>query len=71
MEKKLKKLVGRYCKIVVKSADDKRAEVITGKLDKVSYRDGFLYLTTPQGPACYKIECVVAVKRIRRIIPVD
>jgi len=71
MEKKLKKLVGHYCKIVIKQPDQKRTEVVTGKLEKVSYRNGFIYILTAQGTACFKIDSIIAAKQIRRIIPVD
>ena len=71
MEKKFKKLVGHYCKIVVKQPDQKRADVVTGKLEKVNYRDGFIYVLTAQGTACYRIDSIIVAKQIRRIMPVD
>lgn len=71
MEKKLKKLTGKYCKLVINTPDTTKAEVITGKLEKVDYHDGFLYIETSQGPACFRLDSVIAAKRIRRMLPVD
>ena len=65
MGKKLKKMVGKYCKVVVREDGHSRAEVVTGVLEKVSYKDGFVYLTTTKGNACYRIDNIVAVKKIQ------
>lgn len=67
MEKKLKSLVGQYCKLVIKESESSASEVMTGVIDKISYKDGFVYVSTPQGPACFRIDIIIAAKKIKKV----
>jgi len=65
MEKQLKSLAGQYCKVIIKKPDTTRNEVVTGVIDKISYTDDFVYMTTNQGPACFRLDTIIAAKKIK------
>ena len=68
MEKKyMEKLVGKYCKIVTKEPGEERASVVSGILEDVDYKDGFVMVNSNQGLGCLRINTIVAIKpgRIR------
>ena len=49
MEKKyMERLVGKYCKIVTKEPGEERASVVTGTLEDVDYKDGFVLVDSEQ-----------------------
>jgi len=63
MEKKyMEKLIGKYCKIVTKEPGAERASVITGTLEDVDYKDGFLLVDSEQGLGCLRINTIIAIK---------
>ena len=63
MEKKyMERLIGKYCKIVTKEPGDKRASVVTGTLEDVDYKDGFILVNSEQGLGCLRISTVIAIK---------
>ncbi len=63
MEKRcMEKLVGKYCKIVTKEPGEERANVITGILEDVDYKDGFILVDSSQGLGCLRIETIIAIK---------
>lgn len=63
MEKKyMERLVGKYCKIVTKEPGEDRASVVTGILEDVDYKDGFILVDSKQGLGCLRINTVVAIK---------
>jgi len=63
MEKKyMERLVGRYCKIVTKEPGEDRANVVTGILEDVDYKDGFILIDSAQGLGCLRINTIVAIK---------
>jgi len=63
MEKKyLERLVGKYCKIVTKEPGEDRANVVTGILEDVDYKDGFILIDSNQGLGCLRINTIVAIK---------
>ena len=63
MEKKyLERLVGKYCKIVTKEPGEERASVVTGILEDVDYKDGFILVDSEQGLGCLSINTLVAIK---------
>ena len=63
MEKKyLERLVGKYCKIVTKEPGEERANVVTGILEDVDYKDGFILVDSEQGLGCLSINTLVAIK---------
>jgi len=63
MEKKyMERLVGKYCKIVTKEPGEDRASVVTGTLEDVDYKDGFILVDSEQGLGCLRINTIVAIK---------
>jgi archaeal flagellin FlaB len=63
MEKKyMERLVGRYCKIVTKEPGDARVSVVTGILEDIDYKDGFIMIDSEQGLGCLSINTVIAIK---------
>ena len=63
MEKRyMERLVGKYCKIVTKEPGVERANVITGVLEDVDYKDGFILVDSSQGLGCLRINTIIAIK---------
>jgi len=63
MEKKdMERLIGKYCKIVTKEPGEVRANVITGTLEDVDYKDGFILIDSQQGLGCLRINTIIAIK---------
>ncbi len=63
MEKKyMERLVGKYCKIVTKEPGEDRASVVTGTLEDVDYKDGFILVDSEQGLGCLRINTIIAIK---------
>lgn len=63
MEKRyMEKLIGKYCKIVTKELGKERATVITGVLEDVDYKDGFILVDSSQGLDCLHIGTIIAIK---------
>jgi len=63
MERKyMDRLVGKYCKIVTKEPGDKRVSVVTGILEEVDHKDGFILIDSSQGLGVLKINTIVAIK---------
>lgn len=58
----MEKLVGKYCKIVTKEPGEERASVVTGILEDVDYKDGFILVDSSQGLGCLRINTIVAIK---------
>jgi len=63
MEKRyMERLVGKYCKIVTKEPGEERASVVTGVLEDVDYKDGFIMVDSSQGLGCLRMDTVIAIK---------
>jgi len=63
MEKRyMERLVGKYCKIVTKEPGEDRANVVTGILEDVDYKDGFILVDSSQGLGCLRMDTVIAIK---------
>ena len=62
----MERLVGKYCKIVTKEPGEERASVVTGILEDVDYKDGFILVDSSQGLGCLRINTIVAIKPGRR-----
>ena len=63
MEKKyMERLIGKYCKIVTKEPGEERASVVSGILEDVDYKDGFILVNSKQGLGCLRINTIVAIK---------
>ncbi len=61
-ERYMKRLVGKYCKIVAKEPGEKRANVVIGTLEGVDYNDGFVMINSKQGLGVLRINTIVAIK---------
>jgi len=67
MEKKyMEKLIGKYCKFVIKEPGEDRANVVTGILEDVDYKDGFILVDSSEGLGCLRINTIIAIKPRRR-----
>ena len=63
MEKRyMERLIGKYCKIVTKEPGEERASVVTGILEDVDYKDGFILVDSEQGLGCLRINTIIAIK---------
>ena len=62
----MERLVGKYCKIVTKEPGEDRANVVTGILEDVDYKDGFILVDSEQGLGCLRINTIVAIKPGKR-----
>ncbi|RLF57110.1 MAG: hypothetical protein DRN27_08385 [Thermoplasmata archaeon] len=63
MERKyVKRLVGKYCKIVTKEPGEQRASAIIGKIEEIDTDDGFVIIDSNQGLGCININTIVAIK---------
>lgn len=60
--KYMDRLVGKYCKIVTREPGEERASVVTGILEDVDYKDGFILVDSSQGLGCLRINTIVAIK---------
>jgi flagellin FlaB len=58
----MERLVGKYCKIVTKEPGEERASVVTGILEDVDYKDGFILVDSSQGLGCLRINTIIAIK---------
>jgi len=58
----LERLVGKYCKIVTKEPGEDRATVVTGILEEIDQKDGFILIDTNQGLGCLRINTIIAIK---------
>jgi len=58
----MERLVGKYCKIVTKEPGEDRASVVTGILEDVDYKDGFILVDSNQGLGCLRIDTIIAIK---------
>jgi archaeal flagellin FlaB len=63
MEKKyLEKLIGQPSKIVTREPGEKTVKVITGTLEEIDYKDGFIVIDSDQGIGALRIENIIAIK---------
>jgi len=58
----MERLIGKYCKFVTKEPGDERVSVITGILEDIDYKDGFIIVESSQGLGCLSINTIVAIK---------
>ncbi|HEX17420.1 MAG TPA: hypothetical protein ENG60_03315, partial [Thermoplasmatales archaeon] len=70
------RLVGKYCKIVLKEPGKEKASVISGRLEEIDYDAGFVIVDSEQGLGCLNLKSIVAIKpksspRSRRSIKGD
>ena len=65
----MERLVGKYCKIVTKEPGEERANVVTGILEDVDYKDGFILVDSSQGLGCLRIDTIIAIKPSKKHRP--
>lgn len=58
----MERLVGKYCKIVTKEPGEERANVVTGILEDVDYKYGFIVMDSSQGLGYLRIDTIIAIK---------
>lgn len=58
----MERLVGKYCKIVTREPGQDRANVVSGILEDVDYKDGFIMIDSSQGLGCLRIDTIIAIK---------
>ena len=58
----MEKLKGKYCKIVTREPGEQRANVVTGTIEDIDYKDGFILVDSAQGLGCLKINTIIAIK---------
>jgi flagellin FlaB len=58
----MERLIGQYCKIVTKEPGEDRANVVSGTLEDVDYKDGFILVDSSQGLGCLRIDTIIAIK---------
>jgi len=58
----MERLIGQYCKIVTKEPGEDRASVVSGTLEDVDYKDGFILVDSSQGLGCLRIDTIIAIK---------
>lgn len=63
MKKKgMDRLIGRYCKIVVKEPGEERVHVIFGFVTDIDHDAGFLVIESSEGVGCLSIKTIEAIK---------
>lgn len=63
MERKyMDRLVGKYCKIVMKEPGEEKAYAIYGILEDIDYNNGFILVNSEQGLGCINLKTVIAIK---------
>ena len=58
----MERLKGKYCKIVTREPGEQRASVITGIIEDIDYKDGFVLVDSEQGLGALRINTIVAIK---------
>ncbi|MCD6411466.1 MAG: flagellin [Thermoplasmata archaeon] len=67
MERKyMDRLVGKYCKIVMKEPGEERAYAIYGVIEDIDYDSGFVLVDSEQGLGCISLKTIIAIKPSRR-----
>jgi flagellin FlaB len=63
MEKKyLEKMIGQYSKIIAREPGEKNIKVISGTLEDVDLKDGFIFIDSEQGLGAIRIDNIIAIK---------
>lgn len=63
MERKyLEKFIGQYSKIIAKEPGERNVKVISGRVEEVDIKDGFIFIDSDQGLGAIRIDNIVAIK---------
>ena len=66
-EKYIKKLEGKYCKIVTKEPGDYKASVVSGKVENIDIENGFILINSEQGLGALRLDTIIAIKPSQKI----
>jgi len=58
----LDRMIGQFCKIVIKEPGDKKAHVVTGTIQEIDHQTKFMMVKSYDGVSCLSIEAIVAIK---------
>jgi hypothetical protein len=58
----LNRLIGHYCKIVMKEPGDTKVHVVTGTIQEIDQHAGFLIVKSINGFWCLNINEILAIK---------
>jgi ribosome maturation factor RimP len=58
----LDRMIGHYCKIVMKEPGDKKAHVVTGTIQEIEHKTRLLMVKSYSGCYCLSIDAIVAIK---------
>lgn len=58
----LDKMIGRFCKIVMKEPGDKKAHVITGTIQEIDHQTRLVMVKSCNGFYGLNIDAIVAIK---------
>jgi len=56
------RLIGKYCKIITKEPGEKKATVVTGIVNDIDHKSGFVMIESRQGVGCLNLKTIVAIK---------
>jgi len=56
------KLIGKYCKIVMKEPGNERSYVVIGIVKDFDHDAGFITIESSQGFGCLSIKIIIAIK---------
>jgi hypothetical protein len=66
MERCLDKLIGKYCKIVIKEPGEQKATAISALVNEIDHTSGFIIIESYQGVGCLNINSILAIKPKKR-----
>jgi ribosome maturation factor RimP len=58
----LDRMIGHYCKIVMKEPGDTKAHVVTGTIQEIEHQTRLLIVKSYSGCYCLSIDAIVAIK---------
>jgi len=61
-DKCVDRLIGKYCKIVMKEPGEEKAHVVSGIVKDIDHEDGFVTIESDQGIGCLNIKAILAIK---------
>jgi len=54
--------IGKYCKIVTKEPGEQKATVVTGIVNDIDHKAGFIMIESSQGIGFLNIKTIIAIK---------
>lgn len=56
------RLIGQYCKIVTTEPGMEKGTVVTGYVQDIDHKNGFLVVESQHGVGCVNIKSIIAIK---------